>query len=269
MAYEEAWRMAQAFMDSYYKQKGFTAQKEEREYQKTVTERTLVLAEESADLAAELQKRQMEMFESTEGRAVSTEKRAVAAEERAVDLFEVNIQYAEQIMKAQLEDLVQGNKWTRQKIREAGTSDNLADQLIESRSFYSNVSPAIFQAVLSGDREQIINAFIQNSLDKSLIPSAEIIAYSLEQESPILFDYFRKIIMDAAVKGIPAGPTVEDFRKRYGNLANMEDLLQIPEAVKRTRPPVLGAQTAVEQQVPGFTKGSRTQALEQYYSPGK
>jgi len=269
VAYEEAWRIAQAFMDSYYKQKGFTAQEEEREYQKTVTERRLDMAEESADLTAELQRRQIEMIESTEGRAVSTEKRAVAAEERAVDLFEVNIRYAEQIMKAQLEELQQGNKLTRKKIRAEGTSDELADQLIESRSFFSNVSPAVFNAVLSGDREQIINAFIQNSLDKSLIPSAEIIAYSLEQESPILFDYFRKIVMDAAVVGITPGPTVEEFRSRYGKLANIEDLLQIPEAVKRTRPPVLGAQTAVEQQVPGFTKGSRTQALEQYYSPGK
>ena len=254
MAYEEAWRIAQAFMDSFYKQKGFTAQKEEREYQKTVTERTLVLAEESADLAAELQRRQMEMIESTEGRAVSTEKRAVAAEERAVDLFEVNIQYAEQILKEQLEDLVQGNKLTRKKIREAGTSDELADQLIESRSFFSNVSPAVFNAVLSGDREQIINAFIQNSLDKSLIPSAEIIAYSLEQESPILFDYFRKIVMDAAVKGIPAGPTVEEFRKRYGNLANIEDLPKRPprEAREKRLPGLSGPQLPIEQQTEFF-----------------
>ncbi len=269
MAYEEAWRIAQAFTDSYYKSKGFTAQKEEREYQKTVTERQLDMAEESADLTAELQRRQMEMIESTEGRAVSTEKRAVAVEGRAADLFEVNIQYAEQIMKEQLEELKQGNRWTRKKIRAEGTSDDLADQLMESRNLYSNVSPAIFQAVLSGDREQIVNAFIQNSLDTALIPSEEIIKYSLEQKSLVLFDYFRRIVLDAAVVGITPGPTVEEFRSRYGKLANIEDLLQIPEAVKRTREPVLGAQPAVEQQTPGFTKGSRTQAMEQFFSPGK
>ena len=229
MAYAEWWRISEAFMNAYYKQKGFTAQKEETEYQRTVTERRLDLAEESAELAQELQKKQVALLESAETRAVSAEERAVAVEGRADVQGKLDSEFARRIMQAQLESLQLGNQWTRKKIREEGTSDELADQLFGSSTFYQNVSPSIFNAVLSGDYEQIVNAFIQNSLDKSLIPSEEIIAYSLEQESPILFDYFRKIMIDAATKGVPEGAALEEFRKRYGNLANIEDLLQLPK----------------------------------------
>ena len=188
MAYAEWWRISEAFMNAYYKQKGFTAQKEEQEFQRGVTERRLDLAEESADLARTLQAKQIELLESAEGRAVSAEGRDVAVEGRADVQGKLESEFARRIMQAQLESLQLGNRWTRKKIREEGTSDELADQLFGSSNFYQGVSPAIFNAVLSGDREQIVNAFIQHSLDKSLIPEEGVIAYSLEQESPILFD---------------------------------------------------------------------------------
>ena len=171
----------------------------------------------------------MALLESAEGRAVSAEERAVAVEGRAQEKWDIESPFARGIQQKLDEQLRLGNQWTRKKIGEEGTSEELADQLIESRGFYSNVSPAIFNAVLSGDREQIVQAFIQNSLDKSLIPDEKLIAYSLDQKSPILFDYFRKIVIDAATKGLPEGTALEEFRKRYGNLANIEDLLQLPK----------------------------------------
>lgn len=246
MAYEDAWRIAQAFLDSYYRQKGFVLQKEETEYQRTVTERQLNLAEESADLAKVLQRKQLELAEDAAGRSKRSLEIQEAEEKRAADKGLIDLEFYREIMQAQLESLTLGNQLTDKKIKEEGAGNELADRLIESRDFYTRVSPSIFNAVLSGDREQIVNAFIQSSLDKSLIPDQDTIAYSLDQKSPILFDYFRKIVMDAATQGIPGGSALEEFRHYYGNLANIEDLLQSPlpkekkardrvEAIKETQ----------------------------------
>lgn len=257
MAYAEWWRISEAFMNAYYKQKGFTAQKEEQEFQRGVTERRLDLAEESVDLARTLQAKQIELLESAEGRAVSAEGRAVAVEGRADVQGKLESEFARQIMQAQLESLQLGNRWTRKKIREEGTSDDLADQLIEARNFYTNNSPGFFNAMFSGDYEQVKQAAIQYSIDTALLPSEDIYKYNLEQESETMVNYFRKILMDAATKGIKESSALEEFRKRYGALAGKDDLLQIPEDVKRSRKDI--TPTSVQaKDVDPYAKGLET-----------
>ena len=234
MAYAEWWRISEAFMNAYYKQKGFTAQKEEQVFQRGVTERTLVLAEESADLARTLQAKQIELLESAETRAVSAEGRAVAVEGRADVQGELESEFARQILQAQLESLQLGNKWTRGKIRSEGISDTLADQLMAANNAYREISPPIFNAVASGDYGQVKDAFIQFSLDPALLPDEDTYLFNIEKESMVMINYFRKIVIDSTVKLFPEIAD-KGFRTSFGELANIEDLLQVPEKVKKAR----------------------------------
>ncbi len=244
MAYEDLWRIAAAFMDSYYRQQGFNLQKEELEAQRGFTERRLAVAEKTFNLNESNIKFQQALDQTKSDILEAKEGRDVIAAGEVTELHEINLataeiqkQFAERVERAKIASFEASTAASLAAIAAAPTKGQ-KDEIEKATLAYNEIAQALGSALETGDYEVFREALINNVFSPAQIPSKEVFDFNVEQakdpKNPdLLYQYMNKLIIDKVFSTYQGASQNKTLVEGFGPTSTLEDLLRPPSSPTR------------------------------------
>ncbi len=241
MAYEDMWRIAIAFMDSYYRQQGFSLQKEELEAQRGFTERRLAVAEKTFNLNESnigfqqaLDQTKSDILEAKEGRDVIAAGETTELHGVNLATAEIQKQFAERVERAKIASFEASTAASLAAIAAAPTKGQ-KDEIEKATLAYNEIARALGSALETGDYKVFREALINNVFSPAQIPSKEVFDFNVEQakdpKNPdLLYRYMNKLIIDKVFSTYQGASQNKTLVEGFGPTSTLEDLLRPPSS---------------------------------------